>query len=217
MIESFHVAIALAPIAVYFLMIAWVRLIPRPLVVSGGRDIATLAIGLSGAVAIGPMELFFPRAAASILGSKVWLLLFLLYVLCVLLAILASRPRLVIYGLGVQELHEHLQVTLQELDPGTSWMGEHVHAPSLGISAIVEKAGPGKVSQLMAVSHRQDLRGWFAVEQCLVKRFQSVKIHTMPTGFFYLTLGLMTLAIASFALLRDPVATAESMRQMMRF
>lgn len=217
MIDSFHIAVAFAPIAVYFLLMAWIRWIRRPLVVSGGRDIAALAIGLSGCVAVGPMELFFPRAAATLLGPRVWFLLALLYLLCVLMTILASKPRLVVYGLSREELDEHLHQALYELDNGTQWMGEHVQSPGLGLNAIVEKAGPGRVSQIVAVSHRQDARGWIMLERAMMARMHNVQIDTRTVGGLYFTLGAVLLALAALALTHDPVATAESMQQMLRY
>ncbi len=163
------------------------------------------------------MELFFPRAAATLLGPRVWLLLLILYLLSVLLIVLASKPRLIVYGMTREELDEHLHSAFQELDPQTQWMGEHVQSASLGVSAIVEKAGPGRVSQIVAVSHRQDLRGWVMLEKNLMARLHSVQINTRSLGGLYLITGLLVLAIASLALIHDPVATAESMQHMLRY
>ena len=104
MFDLFHIAIALCPLSAYLLLIGYIRCRKHPLVVSGGREVATFALGISGLIAIGPMELFFPRAAASILGEKVWFLLAILYVLSVVMVILASRPRLTVYGVKLEDL-----------------------------------------------------------------------------------------------------------------
>ncbi len=66
MLSPFHIAVALGPLAIYLLVVAMVRLMPKPLVVSGGRDIATMSMALIGFAMVGPMELFFPKAAAMV-------------------------------------------------------------------------------------------------------------------------------------------------------
>lgn len=186
------------------------------MVVSGGRDLTLLALGLVGMVAVGPMELFFPRAAASVLGPKVWLLLMMLYGLVVMLTVLASRPRLIVYGLGVEELQDHLQVLMQEMDRETRWLGESVQAPQLGISAIVEAAGPGKVSHLLAVSHRQHLPGWVSLERQLMKRLRGTQVARGRGGWWYLVMGIGVLGVGLLLILQDPSDTMQSMRDMLR-
>lgn len=217
MFEFFHLALAIGPLAVYWIVMGCIRVRSRPMVVSGGRDTFVLAMGLLGVVAIGPMELFFPRAAASILGPKVWLFLLLLYLLAVLLVILASRPRLIVYGLDAEELKHVLQGLLADLDTGTSWLGESVKSPALGVVAIVEKAGPGRISQLLAVHHRQHLPGWLQVERALAYRVTSMVVSDRRAGFFYLVLGLAVLGVAGFSLGHDPKLTMQSMQEMLRW
>ena len=62
--DPLHLAIALGPLAVYFLLVGMINLSSRPLVTTGARDAAALGVGLSGLVFAGPMELFLPEDAA---------------------------------------------------------------------------------------------------------------------------------------------------------
>jgi hypothetical protein len=47
-------------VAVYLLLLGVVNWSRRPLLVSGGRDAAALALAVSGMAIVGPIELFFP-------------------------------------------------------------------------------------------------------------------------------------------------------------
>src|SRR5262245_47168231 len=106
--SPFHLTLALTPLAVYLLLLALLNVGRRPFVTTGGRDLLTLAVGLSGFIAAGPMELFMPMAAANQFGAYVWLLLLTLYVLSVLLAVLTMRPRIVIYNCTLEQLRPAL-------------------------------------------------------------------------------------------------------------
>ena len=102
--DPLHFCIAIAPLSVYFLMLGILNLYGRPFVTTGARDAAALGIGISGLVIAGPMELFFPEAAASQYGSFVWILLISFYGLCVSLIVLLMRSRIVIYNTSLEQL-----------------------------------------------------------------------------------------------------------------
>ncbi|TWU32910.1 hypothetical protein [Novipirellula artificiosorum] len=112
----FTILLALLPLIGYLILLGVIRVIGRPLVTTGARDIAALGIAISGLVAVGPAELFFPAAAASAFGPYVWVSLALFYFLCVLLVALTSKPRLVAYGRSAQEIYEPLLKAAQTLD-----------------------------------------------------------------------------------------------------
>ncbi len=113
---AFPILLALLPLGAYLVMMGGLRMLGRPLVTTGGRDTFALSIGISGLVAVGPGELFFPSAAGATFGPAVWPLLALFYFLLVVLVILNSRPRLVVYGLGSQALVRPLLRACQQLD-----------------------------------------------------------------------------------------------------
>lgn len=108
--------IAAVPLIAYLAVLAGVRLFGQTLITTGGRDIAALAVAIAGLVAVGPVELFFPMQAAAMFGPLVWLALALLYGLCVTLATLTCRPKLVVYGRTPEEMYEPLLRAARRLD-----------------------------------------------------------------------------------------------------
>ena len=86
-------------------LLAWINARRRPFFTSGGSDLTALGVALSGLMFIGPLELFRPEAATREFGNYIWLFLMLFYWLWLLLVVLLSRPRLVIYNISMEELH----------------------------------------------------------------------------------------------------------------
>jgi hypothetical protein len=117
MFEPFAILLALLPMIGYLIVFSMIRLSGHALVTTGGRDIAALAFAVSGMVVAGPIELFFPRAAATVFGAKVWIALAIFYTLCVLLVALTSRPKLVVYGRTPSETFGPLLAAAQAIDP----------------------------------------------------------------------------------------------------
>ncbi|KAA5540264.1 hypothetical protein FYK55_21800 [Roseiconus nitratireducens] len=115
-IESIYLLIGLLPLIGYLMLLGLIRLSGRSLITTGGRDIATLGLAIAGLVAVGPGELFFPKAAAGLFGAWVWLALAVFYGLIVCLVALVSRPRLVIYGRTPSQMIDPLLAAAQELD-----------------------------------------------------------------------------------------------------
>lgn len=115
-IAPFSMLIAMLPLAAYLTLFGAIRLLGRPMVTTGGRDIFAVAIAISGLIAVGPAELFFPTAAATLFGIAIWPVLAFLYFLIVLLIILSSRPRLVIYGRGPGTMAQPLLRAAQTID-----------------------------------------------------------------------------------------------------
>lgn len=119
-IEPIYLLIALLPLIAYLLLLGMIRLSGRVLITTGGRDIAALGFSVAGLVAIGPGELFFPKAAAGVFGAWVWLALASFYGLIVSLLALTSRPRLVVYGRTPEQMLDPLHEASLELDSEAS-------------------------------------------------------------------------------------------------
>jgi hypothetical protein len=116
MFEPFPILLALLPLIGYLAVFSMIRLSGHALVTTGGRDIGALAFAVSGMVVAGPIELFFPRAAATVFGAKVWIALAVFYTLCVLLIALTSHPKLVVYGRTPSETYGPLLSAAQAID-----------------------------------------------------------------------------------------------------
>ena len=136
--DALHACIAVVPMAVYLLMIGWINLSPRPLITTGARDLAALAMAAAGLVIVGPMELFLPEMAASLVGGWVWLPMILLYALVVTLMLLLMRPRLIAYNMSSDQLRSVVKDVIGQLDPQARWAGDCVIAPGLGLQLALE-------------------------------------------------------------------------------
>jgi hypothetical protein len=115
-IAPFSMLIAMLPLAAYLTLFGAIRLLGRPMVTTGGRDVFAVAVAISGLIAVGPAELFFPTAAATLFGTAIWPVLAFLYFLIVTLIILSSRPRLVVYGCGPKAMMQPLLRAAQTID-----------------------------------------------------------------------------------------------------
>ena len=135
MFEPFAILLALLPLIGYLVVFSLIRLSGNVLVTTGGRDIAALAFGISGAIVVGPIELFFPRTAATVIGATVWIVLAIFYVLCVTLIALTSRPKLVIYGRTPAETFQPLLTAVKAIDADAIGDEEklQISLPSAGI------------------------------------------------------------------------------------
>lgn len=115
--EPFALLLAMLPLIGYLSLISGIRLSGRALITTGGRDTAALAMAIAGMLAVGPAELFFPTAAATLFGPIVWLALAAFYVLSVALIVLSSKPKLVVIGRTPEEMYEPLLAAAREIDP----------------------------------------------------------------------------------------------------
>ena len=115
--DPFRLSIALVPLAAYCVLLGLINARRRPFVTTGGCDLAALGAAMSGLVLVGPIELFRPEAAEPNYGGFVWLFLIVFYWLCVWLAVLVARPRLVVYNIRGEELRPALAEAARRLDP----------------------------------------------------------------------------------------------------
>lgn len=123
------------PLIGYLLVFSLIRLSGHALVTTGGRDIAALAMAIAGLLAVGPAELFFPSAAATLFGPFVWFALAGFYGLTVTLIALTSRPKLVVYGRTPEEMYEPLLQAASELDASANGNDRtlQIELPNAGI------------------------------------------------------------------------------------
>jgi hypothetical protein len=151
-LEPFSLLLALLPLIGYLLVFSLIRLSGKALVTTGARDIAALAIGISGILAVGPAELFFPTAAATFFGPVVWIALAVFYGLTVTLIGLTSQPKLVVYGRTPEELFEPLLTAARQLDPQSYGDDRtlQVTMPSIGIRVRVDGQRGIDYSQVLA-------------------------------------------------------------------
>ena len=160
--EPFTILLALLPLIGYLAIFSLIRLSGRALVTTGGRDIAALGIAISGMLAIGPAELFFPSAAATLFGPLVWIALGSFYALTVSLIALTSQPKLVIYGRTPEELFDPLLAAARQIDPEA--VGDdsslQVSLPNVGMRLRVDGQRGIDYSQVLSFEPNMSLRFW---------------------------------------------------------
>jgi hypothetical protein len=209
--DPFHLCLALGPAAIYLLLLGAVNWSRRPLLVSGARDMAALALAVSGLVIVGPIELFFPFDAAVHFGPRVWLLLLALYALCVVLVLLMLRPRLVIYNISGDKLRPILADLVAKLDSDARWAGDSLVLPGLGVQLYLDSFTGLHNTSLISAGSRQNQQGWRRLETALAGALVREEVGRNPRGLMLLGAAVAILAFLTMAIGRDPQAAAQSL------
>ncbi|HEX3871728.1 MAG TPA: hypothetical protein VHV77_14895 [Pirellulales bacterium] len=191
--DPLRLSVALVPLAVYLLAIGVLNFARRTTVVSGGRDLAALAVGVVGLVLVGPIELLLPRTALTVYGVYTWPMVLVLYSLCSSLTALLIRPRLVLYNAPtVSELRPVMASVVDELDADARWAGSTIAMPELQVEFVVENHPLLRTITLSATHQRQSLSGWQTLHVSLV---QHLPRHTHRASTWGLALTIVSLAI----------------------
>jgi hypothetical protein len=214
--DPLHLAIALGPLTVYFFFLGLVNLSRRPRMTTGARDVAALGAAVSGLMVAGPMELFLPEHAASRFGALVWPLLLALYALCVSLAALILRPRLVIYNITLEHLRPVLGETAVELDKEAHWAGMSLVLPSLGVSLHLEPSAAMRNVQLVSTGPRQNYAGWKRLELALRPALRETPAAANPFGAVLFICGMVMATLVAYQTLSQPDAVAAALKEMLR-
>jgi hypothetical protein len=196
MVDPFRLAIALVPLAAYVLLLGIINARRRPFITSGGSDLTALGIALSGVMFIGPIELFRPAALTRELGNYIWLVLVVFYLLCMLLVVLVSRPRLVVYNISMEELHPVLAETAGRLDPEARWAGSHLTLPTLGVQLHLDSFDLMRTVLLVSSGGRQNIDGWRRLTQELRKSLLPMRVKSNPRAIGLLLVSLALLALS---------------------
>jgi hypothetical protein len=209
--DPFRLYVAFGPVAVYLLLLGFVNLGRRPLLVSGARDAAALALAVSGLVIVGPIELFFPFEAAVKFGTVVWVLLLGLYFLCVLLWLLSLRPRLIVYNISIDKLRPVLAEVVQQLDVDAHWAGDGLVLHDLGVQLYIDAFAPLLTVSLISASGRQSRAGWRRLEVALDAALATETRTRNPRGLTMVTAGALGLFFIVLAIAQNSEAAARSL------
>jgi hypothetical protein len=209
--DPLRLCLVVGPVAVYLLMLGVLNLSRRPLIVSGGRDAAALALAVSGLMIVGPFALFLPDRSLDYFGSWIWVLVLALYALMATMAILLSRPRLVIYNIPVDRLRPILADVVTELDAEARWAGDSLALGGLGVQLAIDNFAPLKNVSLAAVGNGQDFQGWHRLECALAKALTREEGRPNPRGLTLLFAGLLLLAGLGLLIYDHPREFAQSL------
>jgi hypothetical protein len=216
-VDPFRLAIALVPVAAYVLLLGLLNLRRRPFLTSGGCDVAALGTALSGLMFVGPMELFRPEAATRSFGNYIWLFLLLFYWLWLVLFVLLSRPRLVIYNISAEELHPVLAETASRLDPAGRWAGNNLSLPGLGVQLHLDSLDSMRNVSLVASGGRQNLDGWRRLSRELGRSLSMMHVKTNPRAAGLLGVSLALIAICVTHLLMHPDELIQAMNDVFAY
>ncbi|HET6880304.1 MAG TPA: hypothetical protein VFI31_09125 [Pirellulales bacterium] len=214
--DGFRLCLALGPLTVYLLVLAWINLARRPFLVSGTRDLAALGVGVSGMVLVGPVELLLPEQAIYAYKSYVWLLLVVMYGLCVSLAALLARPRLTIYNFTLDRLRPVLASAIDELDPDARWAGASLALPKLQVEFFLESSPVLKNVSLVATTEDQSFAGWRRLESALATRLREAESPANACGIVLAGACFLLAACISWQVLLHPQAVTAGFRDMLR-
>jgi hypothetical protein len=203
MLDLLRFAFALLPLAAYTNVLGLLRLRSCPTVVGGAMDFVLLGLAASGLMAIGPIELFFPRAAYALLGGWVWVILLALYFFVILLIALNTSPKLVVYGLDAAELKFAIRELLSEHQLSSEWLGDVVQIPELGVRAYIERAGRASISQIHSNGRDQNLTGWLSLERLLVQKLSKQRIDQRKQATALLLTSFLLFGLAIFFVSAD--------------
>ncbi|HVA50514.1 MAG TPA: hypothetical protein VNH11_29485 [Pirellulales bacterium] len=214
--DGFRLCLALGPLTVYLLLLAWINLSRRPFLVSGARDLAALGVAVSGMVLVGPIELLLPEQAIYVYKGYVWLLLLVMYSLCVSLAALLSRQRLTIYNFSLEQLRPLLAETIDEIEPEARWAGTCLSLPKLRVELHLESSPALKNVSLVATGDEQSFAGWRRLEQALRSRLRQAESPANAWGVVLAFGSFVLAACIGWQVMLHPQAVTAGFREMLR-
>jgi hypothetical protein len=215
--DPLRLTIAFVPLASYGLLIGLLNARRRPFLTTGGADLAALGAALSGLILVGPIELFRPEAASAEFGSYVWLFLLVFYWLCVWLAVLLAKPRLVVYNISIDELRPVLAETSRTIDPQARWAGDSLALPTLGIQLHLESFDLMRNVSLVSSGGSQNLASWRRLSIELYQRLEPLRVAPNPRALGILLAALILLAASTAHMLANPQHVAQAMQEIFTY
>jgi len=178
--------VALLPLGGYLLVLGWLHLRRRPAAIPGGLDIAALAAGLSGLVLAGPLALLQPAV-----GTAPWAALMMLGTVVLIVAggLLATRPRLVIYNITIEQLRPVIAEVVGRLDGSARWAGESVVMPARGLQVLMDGRGLARCVSVVVVGTRASPEAWSEFARRLRRGARGLEVRRDPWGIVFAVVG----------------------------
>ncbi|MFM7207324.1 MAG: hypothetical protein ACKO4T_11735 [Planctomycetaceae bacterium] len=173
---------ALLPLAAYLALIGGLNLRRRPVVLSGQADVALLACGLTGLVIAGPLAMIQPAA-----GMSAWtaVALLLAFALAVSFAMLAARPRMVVYNIGLDQMRPLVAAVVTALDPSARWAGETAALPARDLQVHLDDRGPARTVSVIAAG-RASAETWAEFSRRLRRTTRATRVSPNPWAWVFL-------------------------------
>jgi len=214
--DIFSACLAFGPLGIYLLLLGVINFSRRPIIISGTRETLAVGLALSGLVMIGPMQLFMPQEAAARFGEWIWLLLVSFYILSLLLLIMLSRPRLVVYNMTAEQLQPVLAETAERLDHDARWAGNTLSMPQMRVHLQIDAFAPLATVSLRSASDDQSAGGWSRLEMSLRQALHQAPAPAKRHGFGLAWCGFLILLLLAIWVADDPEAVARGLARMLQ-
>lgn len=193
--------VAMLPPAAYLLGVAALHLRGRPTAVAGGLDLAALWGAVAALAVAGPLDLVQPL---SVRGPWRLVLPAVLVALLVALALLASRPRVVVYNASIEQLRPLVAQIAAALDPSARWAGETVALPGRGLQVHLDGRGTMRCVSLVAVGTRTSPEAWAEFGRRVRRAVGGLRVRASPWAALFGGLGAVLVAVAVWLAVADP-------------
>jgi hypothetical protein len=217
MIDPFRFCVAMAPLALYLLVLGVVNFVRRPTVVSGARDMMALGLGIAGLVFIGPVELLMPSVPSDLTGYF-WVILLLIYALLLTLGVLLGNPRIVVYNVSLEQLRPVLSEVVNDVDADARWAGSSVSLPRLGVEFFLDGNASFRNISLVATATPQSYSGWRTLEKALRAQLKA-RVESAPNScaLASLVVSLVLWSRMGWLVYAQGDKISQSFQEMMRF
>ena len=183
-------AVLLTP-GLYLLAIGLVNLRRRPVAVSGGWDLALLAAAVAGPAIAGPLDMLQPAGT-----TWPWRLVIplLCFVFLTAVVLLATRPRLVVYNVSLDQLRPVVAEIASRLDPSARWAGETVALPGRGVQMHLDGRGGLRSMSLIAIGAKTSPEGWADVSRRVRHAVRRLRVRPNPWAAVFVAAGVLLVA-----------------------
>jgi hypothetical protein len=183
----------LLPPGVYLLVVGLLNLRRRPVAIAGGWDLALLAAAVAGPAIAGPLDILQPAGT-----TWPWRLVVPLvcFTFLTALVLLATRPRLVVYNISLDQLRPVVAEIASRLDPTARWAGETVALPGRGVQVHLDGRGALRSMSLVAVGAKTSPEGWADVTRRVRHAIRKVSVRPNPWAAVFLGTGAVLVTAA---------------------
>lgn len=183
---------ALLPVGLYLLGIAALHVRRRPSVVAGAWDLGCLGASVAVLAIAGPLDMLLPVTA-----TGPWRLVLPAVGFAVVLAggLLASRPRLVVYNITLDQVRPLVAEIATSLDPSSRWAGETVALPGRGMQVHLDCRGGMRTVSLVGMGSRTDPESWTEFGRRLRQAVGGLRVRRSPWAWLFAGLAAAVVAL----------------------
>ena len=143
-------------------------------------------------------------------------MLVVFYGLCVSLAVLLMRSRIVVYNVTMEQLRPILTSVAMKLDSKSRWTGDSLLMPDQKVQLHVEPVEWLRNVQLTAGGSQQSYEGWQKLEKELNRALKKISVGPNMIGVPLLVMSGFFAITAAIWMLRDQTAVAQALEELLR-